>query len=219
MGGHCPAPQRWDAGPEFCSRNRDQRFFEFAFLNDQGELRRCIARLNLDGTLDSSFVDPRNNAEVWGWINSVSLQSDGKVLMGGWFMNVNGTGSAGIARLNSDGTLDLRFNPGAGPDMGRIHSMALQPSGMILVAGDFRVFDGVPRNGVARLHGGPAEFVRFQSIALLPDRRVRLIGTADHPGEYEIQATTNLLDWTPLGFLPLNNGAFEFIDPDQSTCG
>ena len=44
------------------------------------------------------------------------LQADGKILVGGTFFNVNSTSRAGLARLNSDGTLDTAFypNPNAG---------------------------------------------------------------------------------------------------------
>src|SRR5204863_3418986 len=69
--------------------------------------RAGIARLNADGTLDTSF-DPGVGAN--GAINLVALQSDGKVLIVGAFTMVAGTPRKVVARLNGDGTVDGSFD-------------------------------------------------------------------------------------------------------------
>src|SRR6185437_4424176 len=69
-----------------------------------------VARLNSDGTLDTTFASGLAGAN--GSINAMALQSDGKVLIGGLFAAVNGTAINRIARLNSDGTLDTAFGNG-----------------------------------------------------------------------------------------------------------
>ncbi len=101
-----------------------------------------------DGTLDTGF-SPGTGPD--GDVNAVAIQADGKILIGGAFRNVAGTGRAGIARLNADGTLDTSFNPGAGTDFD-VFVIALQPDGKILIGGDFSTFNTVSRNGVARLN-------------------------------------------------------------------
>ncbi len=42
-------------------------------------------------------------------MNSVAVQSDGKILIGGDFTTYNGTARGRVARLNSDGSLDTGF--------------------------------------------------------------------------------------------------------------
>ena len=63
-----------------------------------------------DGTLDTAF----NHGGFDGQVMAVALQSDGKILVGGYFTHFdpNGTPIATneIARLNRDGTLDTSFN-------------------------------------------------------------------------------------------------------------
>src|SRR5207249_1142196 len=73
-----------------------------------GEPRKGIGRLNADGTLDATFVDPRITSpfpafRLW----SVALQPDGKILIGGSFALVNGQPRDHIARLTS-GTAPLQ---------------------------------------------------------------------------------------------------------------
>jgi uncharacterized delta-60 repeat protein len=109
-----------------------------------------LARLNTDGSLDSGF-----QAEVSGTdsrVRSVVVQSDGKVLIGGWFDEANGvSGLENIARFNTDGTLDNGFQ-GLASANGAVESVALQTDGKVLIGGSFNVVNGVSRNGIARLN-------------------------------------------------------------------
>ena len=47
------------------------------------------------------------------YVNSVVVQADGKILVGGGFTSIGGQPRNRVARLNPDGTLDTTFNPGA----------------------------------------------------------------------------------------------------------
>ncbi|GAA5117743.1 choice-of-anchor D domain-containing protein [Luteolibacter yonseiensis] len=121
-----------------------------------GGVRNRIARLNPDGTVDPVF-NPTANA----YVSSVVVQSDGKVLLGGYFTTLQPNGSAvattrnRIARVNADGTLDQNFDPGVNSV---VNSVLVQPDGKILLGGDFGTFlppamaPAVRRNGMARLH-------------------------------------------------------------------
>jgi uncharacterized delta-60 repeat protein len=106
--------------------------------------RNCIARLNTDGTLDSTF-NPNPNHSV----HSLAVQADGKILMAGDFTTVGGVARSRIARLNPDGTLDSTFNPNASYP---VYSLAVQADGKILMAGFFTAVGGVTRNYIARLN-------------------------------------------------------------------
>ena len=66
------------------------------FTTVKGLARPGLARLNADGSGDSSF----NPGAMPGGFISLGLQSDGKVLVGNY---------SGILRLNSDGSQDTNF--------------------------------------------------------------------------------------------------------------
>src|SRR6266436_3177250 len=86
-----------------------------------------LARLNADGTLDSGFQDGLSGTD--NWVDSVAVQSDGNVLIGGAFTAVNGVSRNGIARLNADGTLDSSFQNGLSGANGIVLSVAVQSDG------------------------------------------------------------------------------------------
>ena len=121
---------------------------DFTYVAQTGYIRNHIARLNADGSIDTTFV-PNTGAD--GPVITVALQADGKVLIGGDFLTVNGNPSfPRIARLNSSGSLDLSFNPGTSADQ-PVFDIAVQGDGKIVVAGAFTHFNGTPRNYLARL--------------------------------------------------------------------
>lgn len=73
-----------------------------SFTNVSGTSRNRIARLNADGSLDSSF-NPGTGAN--GAVRSIALQSDGNVLLGGEFSSINGVVRPQVARLYGDSTM------------------------------------------------------------------------------------------------------------------
>jgi uncharacterized delta-60 repeat protein len=128
--------------------------------------RNCIARLNDDGSLDSSFnpgAGPNNLA-----VTCVAVQSDGKVLIGGSFTTVNGTNRSRIARLNAEGGLDGSFYPGLGLDSA-VSSVAVQPDGKVLIGGPFTFINGTNRYGSARLNANGSLDDTFVPSSFYPD--------------------------------------------------
>src|SRR5437667_380755 len=115
--------------------------------------RNRIGRVNASGTLDTGF-NPGANSTV----QALAVQADGKIVVAGDSTTL-GSGSITmvrnhIGRLNSDGTLDTSFNPGAN---GLIEELAVQADGRILVAGDFTTLGGggtgtTVRNRIGRLN-------------------------------------------------------------------
>ena len=119
--------------------------------------RMRIARLNPNGTLDSTF-DP--GAGPSGPIYDVLVRPDGKILVAGNFSFFSGASANGIALLNPDGSLNDDFNTaGAFYDQssqgihnpGVIYDIALDPLGRILLCGYFNRVQGHSTVGVARL--------------------------------------------------------------------
>ncbi|MBX2927528.1 MAG: T9SS type A sorting domain-containing protein [Saprospiraceae bacterium] len=151
------------------------------FNSYNGTGRNRIARLNADGSLDTGF-NPGTGAN--DWVQSLALQPDGKILIGGGFTSYNGTGRNRVARLNADGSLDTGFNPGTGAN-GWVWAMALQPDGKILIGGLFTTYNGTGRNYIARLNADGSLDTGFNpgtgagstvwAMALQPDGKI-LIG-------------------------------------------
>jgi uncharacterized delta-60 repeat protein len=115
-----------------------------------GTLINRIARLNANGSLDSSFnFNPGSGAT--GGVSSVALLTDGKMIIGGTIISTNDTPINRIARLNADGSLDSSFNPGSGANI-EIKTIAVQADGKILIGGQFTTYNGIARNRIARLN-------------------------------------------------------------------
>ncbi len=119
------------------------------FTEYGGVARSRIARLNANGSLDENF-DPGTGLD-FGSVQSILVQPDGKIIIGGFFTNYNGTGRGYIARLNENGSIDATFNPPSGANSG-IYAMALQDDGKIVIGGAFTSYDGTGRNYVARVN-------------------------------------------------------------------
>jgi uncharacterized delta-60 repeat protein len=152
------------------------------FTNVNGTARHRIARLNTDGSLDTGFIP---GLDLSGGVNSVgaiTLQTDGKILIGGSFTTV---GNKYLVRLNPDGSLDTGFQMGTGFN-GVVMTVALQPDGKILVGGMFTLFNGVSRNQLARLNAngsldsgfnpGSGADAPVSSFAVQPDQKIVIGG-------------------------------------------
>jgi len=145
-----------------------------------------IARINADGTLDSDFIQFFFTG-VEGTVNSVALQADGKILVGGEFSSVLGSVRNNIARLNANGRLDTGFNPNAD---GRVYSVAVQADGKILIGGEFFTVGGINRLGLARLNANGTLDAGFnpnvnwivRSVVVQTDGRILLGGEFDMAG-------------------------------------
>ncbi|MCU0424520.1 MAG: IPT/TIG domain-containing protein [Candidatus Kapabacteria bacterium] len=112
-----------------------------------------IIRLNSDGTNDGSFVPWTMSANgdrpsrTW-----MEVQSDGKILVSGR----SGDNQGGIvARLNSNGNLDLTFNRVQSYG-GYVGSFTTLSDGRIVVGGSFTSYDWYQQQRITCLNGTPA---------------------------------------------------------------
>ena len=119
-----------------------------SFNEVNGESRHFVARLNSDGSVDTTFAV---GAGANGIVRAIALQSDGTILIGGFFTEYNDIMLNRMTRLNTDGSLDTSFNIGKGA-YSTVETLALQPDGKILVGGTFTTFNGTARNRVTRLN-------------------------------------------------------------------
>src|SRR5690606_33198537 len=90
-----------------------------------------------EGAVDPSFDHTTGPNEA---VACVTVQPDGKILIGGGFTSYDGVPRNGIVRLNSDGSLDASFDPGSGA--GYVGDIKLQPDGKILIGGAFSQVNG-----------------------------------------------------------------------------
>jgi uncharacterized delta-60 repeat protein len=111
-----------------------------------GILTNRVLRLNSNGALDAEFDPPA----VGPFVERISIQNDGMIIVGGYFTNVASVGMNRIARLDSTGSLDSTFQIGSGANEW-VRSVLVQPDGSVLIGGYFTEFDGRPRSGLARL--------------------------------------------------------------------
>ena len=107
------------------------------FTSFRGSPSNHLIRLNSDGTKDSSF-----NIGNWFWlygsnayghINSIFIQDDGKILVGGEFSTYSWTNVTNLIRLNKDGSRDSSFPASYVPNS-VVKSIFVQDDGKILVA-------------------------------------------------------------------------------------
>jgi uncharacterized delta-60 repeat protein len=131
------------------------------FQRINGEQCNGIARLNNDGSVDSTYT-----AEIFQFGNSIYaivVQADGKALIGGEFTSADNTKRYGLARLNANGSLDKGFDHVAVSNDSPIdvRRIALQQDGRIIIGGYFFYVHGTRRDGIARLTASGALDTNF----------------------------------------------------------
>jgi uncharacterized delta-60 repeat protein len=121
-----------------------------SFTSYQGVSASRIIRLNTDGSRDTSFnMGTGLNANP----NTLTLQSDGKLMLTGSFGTYQGVDARNIVRINTDGSRDTSFNMGTGfAPQGQSVFHIIQPDGKIIVGGGFTSYDGVAANRIIRLN-------------------------------------------------------------------
>jgi uncharacterized delta-60 repeat protein len=157
-------------------------------------VRNYMARINADGSLDTSF-----NPNFNGNVNNIQLLSGGQMLVGGTFTTVDPNLSTtindytGLVRLNSDGTLDTKFNP---QPSGPVDTIAIQADGKYIIGGNFSSFQPnvststiapaiVTTGTLARLNTDGSVDTSFEphpngqvySVALTPSGQILVVGT------------------------------------------
>ena len=140
------------------------------FDSFNGQPRQRIVRLLSSGALDSSFADvqfqpDQTSSTFYGVRSKIIVQPDGKLLFGGSFAGINGMSRNGVARLNSDGSVDSTFVPtavrtGTGGHQ-PIGAIELQPDGKVLAAGRFAPEGGTFISPLVRMNAEGAAEVYF----------------------------------------------------------
>lgn len=112
-----------------------------------------VVKVNSDGSLDNSFTPA---SAIFGVVEAIVTQPDGKILVGGSFESMAGS-QRSLVRLNSNGTRDTSFgtdwtsgfteqNDGTQP--GYVNTIFLEQGGKILVGGRFTDFNDTGKSNM-----------------------------------------------------------------------
>jgi uncharacterized delta-60 repeat protein len=153
-----------------------------------------VKRLNANGSADTSFKQ-HANVGLKMTVLRFAVAPDYRIY------SVSGLDPGGespprLDRLHRDGTLDESFQQGSGPSdwvpaNWTFMEVAVEADGSVLVAGNFRKFDGVECSGLVRLK---ADLVKTIVANEFADGKLRLscVGNA---GSFAIEGSDNLKNW------------------------
>jgi len=134
-----------------------------SFTSYNGTACGRLVRLNSDGSPDTTFVT-NTGAGFSGTVNSILVQTDNLILVGGGFTVFNGQGRNYLARLKSDGTSTPPSLRPAAPSMAPcIPSPCSRPTTRSSLAGLFTGYDTAALNRIVRLTSTGALDVTFNS--------------------------------------------------------
>jgi uncharacterized delta-60 repeat protein len=91
---------------------------------------------------------PGLDADPNASVQTMAVQADGNILIGGNFTNIAGFPARYLCRLTPQGKRDFGFHTSSN---GAISHIVIQQDGKIILAGSFTVLNGSARNGIARL--------------------------------------------------------------------
>ncbi|WP_201986533.1 T9SS type A sorting domain-containing protein [Hymenobacter rubidus] len=115
-----------------------------------GTFHPQLVRFDPNGVLDATFG---SISTLSGSVFSIALQPNGRILLGGNFVNT-GSGSAGtlnnLARVLDNGQTDASFSTSTIPN-DIVRAILVQPDGAIVLAGNFLTIGGQSAVGVARI--------------------------------------------------------------------
>ncbi len=150
---------------------------------------KYLVRLNTDGTNDAAFTSALGTG-LDSTVYALDAQSNDKVVVGGVFTTLAGTGAGYAARLNSDGSPDTAFLSTIGAGFNSdVYSVVVQPDDEILLGGTYVQLGGTLAGHVARLNTdgstdtvfasnvGPAFNGDVYAMAVQSDGKVVAVGS------------------------------------------
>ncbi len=108
-----------------------------------------ICRLNSDGSLDNTFS---TGTGLNGVPVEIKIQSDGKIVVGGFFTSYNGTTSNRIVRLNTDGSIDTSFSGVTTGFNEAVLAIEFLSDERIVIGGDFTSYNSSSANKIICLN-------------------------------------------------------------------
>ncbi|NBT57357.1 hypothetical protein EBT16_01090 [bacterium] len=150
-----------------------------------------VVRMDNTGTIDSSF-EPEGTGlnKPNGSVQTLAIQADGKIVVGGWFDEYNEERQGNIIRLNTDGSRDASFVTGYGFNENsdwegsRIQNILIN-DGKILCVGSMTAYD----------HWGLYGFASLDSDGSLnPERLFRYVSNGIGDGNNDMYDGGNFIN-------------------------
>jgi len=139
----------------------DAGLYTVTVSNASGSMTSASAALTVNLVTSETVFNP--GADYY--VNTLAVQADGKILVGGAFTMLGGESRSNLGRLNADGSVDLTFDPGADWS---VLTLALQADGKILVGGEFSTLGGKSRSNLGRLNADGSVDLTFNPGASGP---------------------------------------------------
>jgi len=176
-------------------------FIAGTFINYNGTLRNRVARLLGTGAIDVTF-DPGTGTANSNTVETASILSDGRFVIGGNLTFYNGGARNGMAILLANGTLDTSFDPLTGPNTS-IYTLVVQPDNKCIIGGAFTTYRSVVYNHIARVGTDGAMDASFnppsaisggfaQCLLVQPDDKLVVGGVFTSYGGYNIKKCIRL---------------------------
>ncbi|HQX55412.1 MAG TPA: FG-GAP-like repeat-containing protein [Pyrinomonadaceae bacterium] len=193
------------------------------YIQFQASNRFCIARLNSNGSLDTTFDTDGIVETTVGYasnVESIKILPDGKILaVGGTALTNGGDRDVAIARYSTDGSLDTTFGTGGrvAADFGFDEfalTSAIQSDGKIVAAGyyvdplpnewvavifrfnsDGSVDSTFGTNGKVSRPGGPN--AQADDVAIQSDGKIIVVGGGIPPIRYNSDGTLDAVFTAP----------------------
>ncbi|MBS1788054.1 MAG: putative Ig domain-containing protein, partial [Acidobacteria bacterium] len=135
------------------------------FTSVNGQTRSNLARLNVDGSLDTTF-----NLGTDGTVFALCIQT-GRIVVGGSFTTLGGQARANLGRLNADGTIDATFNQSANA---QVYALKVQADYQVLIGGNFTMLGGQAHTRLGRISNTGALDAAFNPSFSGPVRAIGL---------------------------------------------
>jgi len=138
------------------SQSDDKVVVGGSFTTFNGIVRNHIARVNTDGSLDSTFNPGSGANNVVNSLVETFIGGTRFLYAGGNFTSYNSSPEFGVVRLTDHGTVDSSFNTGVGAN-GTVFAVATYPTnsvyaGKVLVGGAFNNFNNHNAGYIVRLN-------------------------------------------------------------------
>lgn len=142
------------------------------------------------GKVDVTFNtkdDGQNGDGFNAAVRTLLLQQDGRLIVGGDYLSLNGFPVSYLTRLNPDGSIDDSFNTGTGFN-GKVYASYLQDDGKIILGGSFTSYNGINVGRLIRLNPDGSYDDSFNTsvgatsgivydIALQSDDKIIIVGS------------------------------------------
>jgi uncharacterized delta-60 repeat protein len=133
-----------------------------AFTHLDSTFSSGIVRIDTLGNLDLSFNTGTGFVPSVG-VKTITIQSDGKILVGGFFTHYNGVACKAIVRLNADGSIDNTFSSPVQATSLSIQEIHVFEDERILLTGDFNYYGSTSVHDVVVINSNGSIDVGFDT--------------------------------------------------------